>query len=357
MEIRLQRGEGTTGVSFVLELERLTKYANEPGWLWIDVCDAEPDVADQLGRALGLVEDGVEDVQDLELLPKVEDHGSQLFMILHSLVVQDDDDRIDTVEVDCFLGSDILVTIHQARVPGLDWLWDIVSSPTVTKELDHPAGILARFAEVTGRRYLELLLVIEDRIEDLADVALAAEEDVLESVALLRRETATLRRVIRPQRYALRTLYTATSELLGPLDRRRLGTAVEIHDQLLEGLVESRESLGSVMDTYRGGVAERQADVAQVLTVAASMMLPPTLLAGIFGMNFKNMPLISDDYGWIVGAVMMVALMVSLGYYFVRIGWVGRPGDTPVRTDVAQLGDSLTQVARAPVTGPEEGRD
>ncbi len=348
MEIRIQRGEGSTGVSSVLDLESLAEIVHDEGWLWIDVCDADPEVAGQLGRALGLVEDGVEDVQDLELLPKVEDHGDQLFMILHSLVVSADNERIDTLEVDCFLGRDILVTMHAEAVPGIDWLWELVSTPPVTKELDHPAGILARFAEVTGRRYLRLLLAVEDRVEDLAEAALDGDREVLESVQLLRRETATLRRIIRPQAYALRTLHSARSELLGPIDRRRLGTAVEIHDQLMEGLVETRDALGSVLDTYRGGVAERQAEVAQVLTVAAALFLPPSLLAGIFGMNFVDMPPLTWRYGWILGFALMLAVPGLLLLYFYRIGWVG--DRTRTRGPQAnQLGALLRRLARAPV--------
>lgn len=332
----------------MLDLESLSEIIHEDGWLWIDVCGAEPEVAAQLGRALGLVEDGVEDVQDLELLPKVEDHGDQLFMILHSLVVNADNDRIDTLEVDCFLGPEILVTMHAESVPGLDWLWSVVSTPPVTKDLDHPAGILARFAEVTGRRYLRLLLAVEDRVEELAEAALEGDHEVLESVQLLRRESATLRRVIRPQSYALRTLHSARSELLGPIDRRRLGTAVEIHDQLMEGLVETRDALGSVLDTYRGGVAERQAEVAQVLTVAAALFLPPSLLAGIFGMNFVDMPPLTWRYGWVIGFAIMIAVPLLLWLFFQRKGWVGvrarnrAPGP-------GQVGDVLRRVARAPV--------
>jgi magnesium transporter len=348
VEIRVQSGEGRTGVSEVVALEDLAALVETEAWLWVDVCGAEPGVAGELGRAMGLVDDGIEDIQDIELLPKVEDYGDQLFAILHSLVVVGD--RIDTVEVDCFLGASFLVTVHSTEVPGIDWLWGAVSSTPVSPDLDYPSGIFARLAEVIGRRYLELMLAVDKRVEELASAALSADPQVPEAVQLLRRETAVLRRVLRPQRYALGSGILNGSALFGEVDLRRLATALEFHEQLVDGLAEIRATLAEVTDTYRAGVAEQQAEVSKVLTVYAAVLLPLSLVAGFFGMNFIDLPLTGRSNGWIVVTVAMGLMALASWLIFVRRGWMTSPRSV---TAARSVGATLVSAARAPLRAPE----
>ena len=102
---------------------------------------------------------------------------------------------------------------------------------------------------------------------------------------------------------------------------------------------------GQQVDAYRGAEAREATDVTKVLTIYAAIMLPLSLIAGFFGMNFANLPGVGSENGWIVvSAVMAVIAVVSLGI-FVSLGWMRRPSG---RRAGAVLGRGLVEAARAP---------
>ena len=90
--------------------ERLAELQKSSVWVWLDVIEYSPDELFELGNSLGLDPDVIEDVRDIELLPKFEDHGDHLYTIFHSLI--DEGGAVDTAEVDCVLWDKTLITFH-----------------------------------------------------------------------------------------------------------------------------------------------------------------------------------------------------------------------------------------------------
>lgn len=310
--------------------------------LWLDVQTRDPDVMDELGSRFGFDPAAIEDVIDVEQLPKYETYGNHLFVVLHALISAGD--RIDTHEVDCFVSENLLVTVRSEVVVGLEWLWDAVQSYPHLAE--HGASeLFAQLGEVIGRRYLEILDEFELRVDELSDRALDADSDVLAEIQLLRREEATIRRVLRPQRVVIAALRsnpppTLTRESVGILT-----DAYDVHNLVVESLASARGLLTDTLDTYRGASAERQAAATTVLTVYAAIVLPLSLITSWYGMNMTNLPGAGQSWGWPVVTLAMVALAVVSWLLFVRVGMVRRP--RLGRDHMIVRG--LTAAAKAPV--------
>ena len=112
-----------------------------------------------------------------------------------------------------------------------------------------------------------------------------------------------------------------------------------------QGLETARAALAEILDAYRGAEARKATDVTMVLTVYAAIMLPLSLIAGFFGMNFADLPGVTSSWGWIaVTALMAGVAAVSLGV-FVAAGWIRRPSG---RSAGATLGRGLVEAAKAP---------
>ena len=112
-----------------------------------------------------------------------------------------------------------------------------------------------------------------------------------------------------------------------------------------QNLDAARGSLAEILDAYRGAEARQATDVTKVLTIYAAIMLPLSLVAGFFGMNFTNLPGVSAERGWvIVTAAMALVAVLSLGI-FIALGWMKRPSG---RRAGAALGQGLIEAARAP---------
>ena len=314
----------------------------ESDWVWIDITagpddiDELADLAEQLGLDALAVRDAVEDID----LPKVDDFGSFLLVVLHAL----DDERIETYELDCFLSERRLITIHDQRSPSIDALWDGVQGrPELTS--GGPDEALARLADVATRRLVCVLDVFDDRNEELIQLALRADADFLLEITAVRADLAALRRAVHPQREALDILRHSTSRVVSDAGRRRFSDVFDTALRASQGVDGARAALAETLDAYRGAEARQATEVTKVLTVYAAIMLPLSLVAGFFGMNFVDLPLIHRQAGWmIVTGFMALVAVLSLGV-FVALGWTRRPSG---RTAGALLGHGLVEAARAP---------
>lgn len=342
MEQRILRSSADGSVARVDDLPPGS--GDDPGrWVWIDIV-AGPDDVDELVALAGelrldalAVRDSVED----DDLPKIDDFGDSIAVVLHGLA----DDTFDTYEVDCFITEGYLVTLHRRSSPSIDVFFDAVQ-----RRPELAAGgvddLFARLADVSTRRLLSVLDVFDDRIEGLVADALAAGPNVIADVTAVRRDLATIRRAAQPQREVFDLLRSTTSPLIGHASRRRFSDVFDVATRATHGIEAARTALAETLDAYRGAEAREATEVTKVLTVYAAIMLPLTLVVGFFGMNFPNLPGGDSESAWVVVSIVMgVVTLVSLGM-FVALGWIRRPSG---RKAGSALGRGLIEAARAPV--------
>lgn len=328
-------------------------------WIWLDLADAAADQVRDVGHRLGIDPLSVEDMLDVTQFPKVDHHSAYLFVILHG-VVAEGQERLSTEELDLIIGRDFLVTAHRAPMVAVDWVRELATTNEILAATG-PAGLASAIAEAGGRRYLPLLDALDEGIESLEDAALAADPRTLTESQAFRRDVIVLRRILGPQREVLRELSHTPSPLLDDATRRAFSDVYDHHFRLVESLDAARSLLGSVLDTYRGAVAERTNEVMKVLTVFSAILLPLGLVAGLWGMNFSEIPGSGWRWGFfgLLGAMSLFA--VGLWGYFARRGFVGGP---KLRRLPKAVGLGLVHIGTAPlrvVTGlidtllPEEG--
>ena len=313
------------------------------GWVWVDVHAGDDDIDEllELTDLFGLDRIAVRDaVLDLDM-PKVDDFGSHLLVVLHGL----GHNRLATNEIDCFLTHRHLITVHGNESTSIDALWaQVQARPDLARaSVDE---LMALLADVLTRRLLSVLEAFDSRIEELIGKALAADPTLLEDLTAVRTDLAGVRRVVHPQREALDVLRHATSDLLTDQGRRRFSDVFDVASRLAGGLDEARSALAETLDAYRGAEARQATEVSKVLTVYAAIILPLSLITGYFGMNFENLPLIRTRWGWVAVTLAMLTVgFVSLGV-FISLGWVRRPSG---RRTGQTLSRGLLEATRAPV--------
>jgi magnesium transporter len=294
-------------------------------------------LADRLGLDRLAVADALDEIDH----PKVDDFGRHLLIVLHGLR----DDVVGTYEVDIFLTTDRVVTVRRGASAALEAVWRQVH------ERPEIAGvgadeIVAYMADALTRRLMAVLEAFDDRVDGLTDAALSASPNLLEDLTAVRRDLAAVRRIVHPQREALDVLRSTRSRVVTDAGRRRFADVFDVAARAAAGLDEARTAIAETLDAYRGAEARKATDVTKVLTVYAAVLLPLSLVAGVFGMNFANLPLLHRPWGWIVVvAGMVVIALMSLGV-FVSAGWVRRPSG---RRAGQTLGRGLLEASRAPV--------
>jgi magnesium transporter len=278
-------------------------------------------------------------VEDTDL-SKVDDFGEHLLVILHGLR----EDEVETYDVGCFMTEQYLVTLHRYPSPSLALLWDRIleNSELANGGVDH---LLARISDVLTRRLLSVVDAFDDAGDELILKALDADPGLLPELMAVRGDLAEIRRVVHPQRETLDQLRQSSSPLISETGRRRFSDVFDVAPRASQGLEAARASLAEILGAYRGAEAQKATDVSMVLTVYAAIMLPLSLIAGFFGMNFTNIPGFHSEIGWIViTVIMLVIALVSLGV-FIAAGWIRRPSG---RRAGRVLGRGLIEAARAP---------
>jgi magnesium transporter len=309
-------------------------------WVWVDVTAPSPDLVLDLGQRFHLPDHVVEDALDTEIFPKWEDHDDRFLAVFHLPTTGEDGD-VDTMPVVCVISEDLLLTFHQRPNPGLDWFLEAASTHAVLVE-GGPDRTLGRLTDFAAREFHPLVEGCDIGFDALSDRALLGDRGVLSDTQALRRDATLLRSVLGPQREMVLGLAMDDSPLLSDDARRRLRDAYDRHARLVEELDAARVMLASVADTYRAAVAERTNDVMKVLTVFSAMLLPLTVIVGIYGMNFEHMPELSRRWAYPAVLAVMASIVVSLWVYFVRRGFISRPR-------VAAVGRGVAHAARIPV--------
>jgi magnesium transporter len=294
--------------------------------VWVDVTGVgDADAVSAVGAEFGLHGLALEDVVNVHQRPKIEEYPDHLFCVVRMPTFED---RISTEQLSIFLGEGWVLTfqerpgdcwhlvrerIHQGRgrlrSAGSDYLFHALVDAVV----DHAYPILEEF----GSR-LELLEeeVIESPRKALVGVIHAA-----------RRDLVSLRQTIWPLREAVGQLYRDAVPCIREETRIYFRDCYDHTVQIMDLLESYREMASALMEVYLSSINQRMNEVMKVLTIIATIFIPLTFIAGIYGMNFDpevsrwNMPELSWYYGYPIVMVFMLAIAIGLLGYFKWREW------------------------------------
>ncbi len=325
---------------------RLAEARADEGWIWLDVGEVDAAELANLAADFGFDHIALEDVLEPSEFPKLDEYEEYLFVVLHS--VASVAHRITARELDLFVGADYLVTAHREDIAAVDWLWEEAQQTPALSE-GGPDRMLARIAEAAARRVLPLIDALEVHLEDLEDRAVAGDPRVVGELQALRRDAIVLRRITGPQRAVLNALTREGVTNITHRARLRLENVDDLMFRIVESLDSSRALLATVLDTYRSTVAENMNEVMKVLTVFSAILLPLSVMAGIYGMNFANIPELGWRWGYFALLGVMGVTVVGLWLYFAWRGFIGGPRLHRLPRVVGRGVGGLLTIGTAPV--------
>lgn len=284
--------------------------------VWIDVSEPDEAALAAVGERFPLHPLAVDDCLHYLQRPKVDVYGDSSFLIW--LVPHlDDADRVQTDELDAFLGERHLITVHAAPIEPL------------SRVADNAGDYLGRGVEWVLHAVLDqavdgmfpLVDELSDELEELEDLMLAdARTDQLERLYAGKRSLLQLHKIAGPERDALRTL--------ARLDQFVAEEAYLYYEDVGDHLARFADSVDTyrdvasgTMDIYLSSVSNRMNMIMKQLTVIATIFMPLTLISGIYGMNFRYMPVLAWRWGYHAVLVVMALLVVAMMWFFKRRKW------------------------------------
>ncbi|HEY6805518.1 MAG TPA: magnesium/cobalt transporter CorA [Pyrinomonadaceae bacterium] len=268
----------------------------------------------------------VEDCRANRHHPKVEEFPDYLYFIVHAIRKDSSPDRFNTVELDGFLGKNYVVTYHHEDFSSITKVKQTIEVSPVACQKGAPF-ILHQIIDNVVDEYLPVMDDFDERINDLEDniFSLAQPNNaILEEILGLKRSLLRVKRISSKQLEVLYRMSHGQFQLIsGPV----LPFFRDIFDHLVRvtDLAESyRDLISGSLEAYLSVVSNRLNEIMKVLTIFSAVMLPLTFIAGVYGMNFDNMPELHSRYGYYTVWVLMIIVAVGMLYYFWRKGWIGR---------------------------------
>ncbi len=291
--------------------------------IWVDIAKHDPEAERALLRSsFGLHALAVDDALRDRHPPKIECFSNATFVLLRGLFAQVEGVDFNVIQLALFVGERFLVTRHNRNSTSIDWLErKLEEDPSA---LGGPAALLA--ARVMNRmvqRYLEILLGLEPRLEELEALVFQKPDDTL--LYELTHYKSRLREIRRIASYHLQ-IATELREGRVPFFNADLTHELnDFYEQLertasLAGLYY--ETASDLIEGYLALASHRLNRVMQILTIFTVVFVPITFIAGIYGMNFVNMPELHSTAGYYVVLGVMFVLVALQLFYFRRRGWL-----------------------------------
>ena len=305
------------------ELKELLPGPDDAGVHWVNVDGLhEPGMLDELDTRYGIHRLVLEDVLSTHQRPKTEDYGRYFFVVLKMLTF-DEESRSVTAEQVSMIVMDGLLVSFQER-PG-----DVFEP--VRERLRHAKGrirtkgvdyLAYALIDAVVDSYFTVLERIGDQIEELeVDALTDGGPATIHTIHELRRETLVLRRAVWPLRDALGPMYRG--DMASVHEETRIFLR-DVHDhavQVIDTVESLRELLTAAMDLHLSSISNRMNEVMKVLTIIATIFIPLSFFAGIYGMNFEHMPELSMPWAYPTLLGFMAAMALGMLGYFKHKDW------------------------------------
>jgi magnesium transporter len=267
----------------------------------------------------------LEDCRENRNYPKIEEFPGYLYFIVHGVQATTTAERFNTIELDGFLGRNYVITYHHDVFRSINNVKQLIRTTPVPCQRG-AAFLLYQILDQIVDYYTPILDDFDERIDRLEDDIFSLQrpnKQMMAQIMDLKRAVLRLRRISSRQMEIFYRMGRGEFPIIEPA---MLPFFRDTHDHMIRivDLSESyRDLLGGVLDAYLSVVSNRMNEIMKVLTIFSAIMLPLTFIAGVYGMNFDNMPELHSTYGYFAVLILMVLVAVLMLYFFWKRGWLG----------------------------------
>jgi magnesium transporter len=292
--------------------------------VWIDVQGLGDEATlRRIGEIFSLHPLALEDVVNVPQRPVTEGYDDHQLYISR-MVTRQEDGRFEMEQVSVFLGRTFVLTFQEQYGDVLDPVRERIRQGRGPMRKSGPDYLAYAIIDAIIDYYYPALESISEQIEALEqEVMDSPTNETLAEVNRIKRVLLELRRGIGPQRDAVAALVRGDSDFVSEPVRLFLRDCYEHCVQLNDVIETHRELASSLLNTYMSSISNRTNEVMKVLTIMASIFIPLTFLAGIYGMNFEVMPELHVKWAYPAVLATMVLTAGGMLLYFRRLGWIG----------------------------------
>ncbi len=220
------------------------------------------------------------------------------------------------------LGKDFVVTYHRHPLDAVEYVKE--TCPESFQFAGKTPGFLAfLLLQRCLYDYAHLNLANDNYLDTLEAEVLAGDHETLTKISSVGLNILTLKKLAASLHIVLMQLVSKRSPFVSDEARASFGEMIHNAIAIRAAIDSSRDLLDGIVGNVQAGAASKTSEIARVLTVISAIILPLTLIAGIYGMNFENMPELKSDVGYFIVLILMAVVAIILLMIFWRLGWIG----------------------------------
>lgn len=314
------------GLARDLSLKELIGYLGKKGaYFWIDLQDAAAEEIKRLGVLFNFHPLAIEDCIQVQQRPKVDVYDNCLFIVLRDPDWDLLEKGMRALELDIFLGENFLITVHQQRMECIELATSKLDGSAERLLGRGPDFLAHTITDLLVEDHMNILNSLDEEISTLEEQIFEnPDQEALKAVANMRKNILYLQRILGPQLELIRRF---SWEELPFIDKSLRIYFRDIYDSLarINDIVYNyREIVTTDMAIHQAIISNKLNEIMKTLAIIATIILPPTLVASIYGMNFQFMPELDWKYGYLWALGLMLFIGGGIYYYFRRKGWFGK---------------------------------
>jgi magnesium transporter len=282
----------------------------------------QPENLEKLGEHFGIHPLIMEDIFNVEHMPKVEDMDKSLFITLKNLTWSETDRTIESEQISLYLGLNVLISFEEKDNDIFATIIERLKAGKGKGRVRQEDYLCYLLIDHIVDNYYVLLDHTEEQLEDLEKLLIDNPTNELShSFLRLKKNLMLLRKTIYPLKEEIRFLSREESGVISEYTRQYLGDINDHLSFIIQSVDSFREMISSMMDLLMANNANRMNNIMKTLTLVSTIVIPMTLVTGIYGMNFEFMPELHWKYGYPIFLSATAAMGVIMYIYMKKKNW------------------------------------
>jgi magnesium transporter len=301
----------------------LRAQAQESGdFVWVGLHQPDEAELERVAEAFGLHRLAVEDAVKAHQRPKLERYDDNLFLILKTLWYVDEEDAVETGEISMFVGTDFVITVRHGQGGELHSARQYLEQRE--KVLTHgPSAVVYAVCDSVVDAYTEVVRSLEEDVDEVEESVFSpARTNDSVRIYTLKREIAEVRRAVLPLREPMRRF---ASGVVSGIDEQAAPFFRDVADHLVRAseIVDNLDALlSTAFEAHLARISVQQNEDMRKISAGVGLVAAPTMIAGVYGMNFDHMPELHWLFGYPFALMLMAGSSLALWVFFKRSGWL-----------------------------------
>ncbi|MFH1978481.1 MAG: magnesium/cobalt transporter CorA [Candidatus Aenigmatarchaeota archaeon] len=299
-------------------------FKNKPTITWINISGLhDTEIIKKIGDNFEIHPLVLEDILNTNHRPKLEDFDKYVFIVLQMLSYNEKKEEVNSEQVSLILGSNFVLSFQEREGDVFDYVRTRIRDGKGKIRKSGSDYLLYSLLDAIVDNYFVVLEKMGDQIESLEDDVLGSPTpNTLNSIHKIKRELIFTRKSIWPLREAISKAQKLESNLIETKTEIYLRDVYDHIIQIIDTTETYKDMVSGMIDVYLSSISNKMNEVMKVLTIIATIFIPLTFIAGIYGMNFQHMPELSWQWSYpIVWTIMIIIGLIMLGY-FRRKDWI-----------------------------------